>query len=177
MPVGWRPESGRIMTLRFGVTLLKQSVTCPDYRAEKFRHFPTGVISMTEKKIPAVPKPNADLSKPCLLRFGNFTLDLERHGLFDGDRRVRLTSRPFETLVVLVEHRGQIIQKQVLLDAVWKDAFVTEDSLVKAVREIRRALDDEKTNPQFIQTVSGEGYRFIAEVTRVEPSAGSVATP
>ena len=51
------------------------------------------------------------------------------------------------------------------MDVVWKDAFVTEDSLVKAIREIRRALDDEKGNPRFIQTVPGEGYRFIAEVT------------
>ena len=124
---------------------------------------------MTQKNLQAVPKSGENGARLALLRFGNFTLDLERHGLYDGDRRVRLTSKPFETLVVLVEHRGQTIQKQQLLDAVWKDAFVTEDSLVKAVREIRRALDDEKTNPRFIQTVSGEGYRFIAQVTIVEP--------
>jgi Tol biopolymer transport system component/DNA-binding winged helix-turn-helix (wHTH) protein len=103
--------------------------------------------------------------KPSLLSFGGFTLDLQRHGLYLRDRRIHLTSKPFETLVVLVEHRGKTVEKQKLLDAVWKDAFVTEDSLVKAVREIRRALDDEKSSPRFIQTVPGEGYRFIAEVT------------
>src|SRR5262245_37083733 len=104
-----------------------------------------------------------------LLRFGGFTLDLQRHGLYREDERIHLTSKPFETLVVLVEHHGETVVKQKLLDAVWKDAFVTEDSVVKAVREIRRALDDEITSPRFIQTVPGEGYRFIAEVTPVKP--------
>ena len=104
-----------------------------------------------------------------LLRFGAFTLDLQRHGLYRGSERIHLTSKPFETLAVLVEHRGKTIEKQKLLDAVWKDAFVTEDSLVKAVRAIRRALDDEKSSPEFIQTVPGEGYRFVAEVTPDNP--------
>jgi DNA-binding winged helix-turn-helix (wHTH) protein/dipeptidyl aminopeptidase/acylaminoacyl peptidase len=107
--------------------------------------------------------------KPYLLKFGSFTLDLQRHGLFRGNSRVHLTSKPFETLAVLVEHRGKTVGKQQLLDAVWKGAFVTEDSIVKAIREIRRVLEDEKSNPQFIQTVPGEGYRFIAEITRADP--------
>src|SRR5262245_11811022 len=107
--------------------------------------------------------------KPSLLQFGPFTLDLQRHGLYLDGKRVHLTSKPFETLAVLVEYRGKTVEKQQLLDAVWKDAFVTEDSLVKAVREIRRVLGDEKGSPQFIQTVPGEGYRFIAEVTLANP--------
>src|SRR5262245_21036130 len=110
----------------------------------------------------------AAAERPSLLQFGPFTLDLQRHGLYSDGKRVHLTSKPFETLAVLVEHRGKTVQKQQLLDAVWKEAFVTEDSLVKAVREIRRALGDEKGSPQFIQTVPGEGYRFIAEVTRAD---------
>jgi Tol biopolymer transport system component/DNA-binding winged helix-turn-helix (wHTH) protein len=112
---------------------------------------------------------------PSSLQFGVFTLDLQRHGLYVGDKRLHLTSKPFETLAVLVEHRGKTVQKQKLLDTVWKDAFVTEDSVVKAVREIRRVLGDEKGSPQFIQTVPGEGYRFIAEVTPANPQPGQIA--
>src|SRR5262245_20098580 len=108
-------------------------------------------------------------AKRSLLHFGTFTLDLQRHGLYVGSKRLHLTSKPLETLAVLVEHCGKTVEKQKLLDAVWKDAFVTEDSLVKAVREIRRVLGDEKESPQFIQTVPGEGYRFIAEVTPANP--------
>lgn len=123
-------------------------------------------MSSVENKKKAVFPKLVDVSgKPCLLQFGAFTLDLQSHGLYRGSERIHLTPKPFETLAVLVEHRGKTVEKQELLDAVWKEAFVTEDSLVKAVREIRRVLEDEKDSPQFIQTVPGEGYRFIAEVT------------
>ena len=126
-------------------------------------------MSANENKETAVSPKSVEASgKSPLLQFGAFTLDLQRHGLYQGSKRVHLTSKPLETLAVLVEHHGKTVQKQQLLDAVWKEAFVTEDSLVKAVREIRRALGDEKASPQFIQTVPGEGYRFIAEVTRAE---------
>ena len=103
--------------------------------------------------------------KAGLLHFGGFTLDLQRHGLYRKGDRLHLTPKPFETLAFLVEHRGRTIGKQKLLDAVWKEAFVTEDTLVKAIREIRRVLEDDKENPRFVQTVPGEGYRFIADVT------------
>jgi Tol biopolymer transport system component/DNA-binding winged helix-turn-helix (wHTH) protein len=122
-------------------------------------------------------KPSTVGDERALLHFGAFTLDLKRHGLYLAGKRLHLTSKPFETLVVLVEHRGKAIEKQKLLDAVWKEAFVTEDSLVKAVREIRRVLDDEKANPRFVQTVPGEGYRFIAEVTAGNPDAENPQSP
>jgi Tol biopolymer transport system component/DNA-binding winged helix-turn-helix (wHTH) protein len=122
-----------------------------------------------DRKEAPFPKLVDAAEKPSLLQFGPFTLDLQRHGLYSDGKRVHLTSKPFETLAVLVEHRGKTVEKQKLLDAVWKEAFVTEDSLVKAVREIRRVLGDEKGSPQFIQTVPGEGYRFIAEVTPAKP--------
>src|SRR5215510_7965050 len=119
------------------------------------------------KKAAVFPKLAEATRTTSVLQFGVFTLDLQRHGLYQGGKRVHLTSKPFETLAVLVEHRGKTVEKQKLMDAVWKDAFVTEDSLVKAVRKIRRVLGDEKESPQFIQTVPGEGYRFIAEVSPV----------
>jgi TolB-like protein/DNA-binding winged helix-turn-helix (wHTH) protein/Tfp pilus assembly protein PilF len=100
-----------------------------------------------------------------VLRFGGFALNLLRHGLYRNGERIHLTPKPFETLAFLVEQRGKTVEKQKLLDAVWRDAFVTEDTLVKAVREIRRVLGDNKDNPQFIQTVPGEGYRFVGQVT------------
>jgi len=102
--------------------------------------------------------------KKLLYRFEGFILDAERRALFRGTERLRLTSKPLETLLYLVERRGRTVGKQELLDAVWKGTFVTEDTLVHAVREIRRALEDDKENPRFIQTVPREGYRFVASI-------------
>ncbi len=111
-----------------------------------------------------------------VFHFGDFTLDCVRRGLYKGDDRVRLTSKPLETLIFLVEHRGRVVEKQQLLDAVWKDTFVTEDTLVHAVREVRRALGDDKEDPRFIQTVPRQGYRFVSNVDTANPTEESSVT-
>lgn len=100
-----------------------------------------------------------------LLHFGDFTLNLERRGLYSGTNRVHLTSKPLETLIFLVQNRGRVVEKQEILDAVWKDLFVTEDTLVHAIREIRRSLADDRDNPRFILTVPRQGYRFVSDVS------------
>jgi Tol biopolymer transport system component/DNA-binding winged helix-turn-helix (wHTH) protein len=105
----------------------------------------------------------ADEKRPPL-RFGGFTLNPEHHALFCDQERLHITEKPLETLIFLVENRGRVVEKQKLLDAVWTGTFVTEDTLVHAVREIRRILKDDKDNPRFIQTVPRHGYRFIGEV-------------
>lgn len=107
----------------------------------------------------------AETQKRSRFQFCEFTLDLDRRGLYRGSERVRLTSKPLETLIFLVENRGRVVQKQELLDSVWKDTFVTEDTLVHSIREIRRALEDDKENPRFVQTVPRRGYRFVCEVS------------
>ena len=123
---------------------------------------------------------HSEQGKVNLLRFGDFTLNLERRGLYRGPDRVHLTSKPLETLIFLVENRTRIVEKQEFFDAIWKDTFVTEDNLVHAIREIRRVLSDNKADPLYIQTVPRHGYRFIAEVTTdghtVKPTA-FVAAP
>lgn len=103
--------------------------------------------------------------KPVRWQFGEFVLDTERRGLFRGDERLRLTPKPLETLIFLVEQQGRVVEKQELLDAVWPNVFVTEDTLVQAIREIRRVLGDDKDNPHFIQTVPRQGYRFIGPIS------------
>ncbi len=100
-----------------------------------------------------------------LIRFEGFTLDVSKRALFRGHERVRLTSKPLETLIFLVENRGRVAEKPEILDAVWKDTFVTDDVLVQAVKEIRRVLEDNKEEPRFIQTVPRQGYRFIGDVS------------
>ncbi len=111
-----------------------------------------------------------------VLRFGEFTLDAERHGLFRDGERVHLTTKPLETLIFLVENRGRKVSKKELLDAVWQDTFVTEDVLVQAVREIRRVLGDNKDNPRYIQTIPRQGYRFIGAVSFEFPFVKSANT-
>jgi Tol biopolymer transport system component/DNA-binding winged helix-turn-helix (wHTH) protein len=115
-----------------------------------------------------------------LFHFGGFILDMQRRGLYRDGNRIHLTSKPLELLIYLIENAGRPVEKRELLDAVWNGVFVTEDNLVQAIIEIRRALGDNKDDPRFIKTVPRLGYRFVAEVsmewTPIEPPA-SAATP
>jgi Tol biopolymer transport system component/DNA-binding winged helix-turn-helix (wHTH) protein len=116
-----------------------------------------------ENRAATAPGTMESIPAPGRVHFGEFTLDRERQGLFRGDDRVHLTARPLETLLFLAAHRGRTVTRKEILDAVWKDVFVTDDVLTHAVRDIRHALDDDRANPRFVLTVPREGYRFIAE--------------
>lgn len=94
--------------------------------------------------------------------FGEFTLDLVAGLLRRGDQEVRLRPKAFAVLAYFVERPGRLVSKTELIEAVWPDAAVTDNSLVQCVREIRRAVNDE--SEQLIRTVARRGYVFTAPV-------------
>jgi DNA-binding winged helix-turn-helix (wHTH) protein len=80
-----------------------------------------------------------------------------------------LSPRLVEILAFLVTHASQTISKEQLLDQFWADVNVTENTLTRAIADIRKALDDDAGQPKFIQTVSRRGYRFVATATMPDP--------
>ena len=101
---------------------------------------------------------------PQRLVFGSFQLDLRDERLWCGPEVVRLPPKPFAVLACLVTQAGRLVTKDALLAAVWPDTVVTEDVLTATMRQLRRVLGDQSRPPQFIETVHGRGYRFIAPV-------------
>jgi DNA-binding winged helix-turn-helix (wHTH) protein len=101
-------------------------------------------------------------TSPQNYEFGDFTLDIARGCVFKGGEEIKLRPKVYETLRYMVEHSGRLIGKQELMQAVWPDAFVTDDSLVQCTLELRRALDDR--GQQLLKTVPRRGYMFAAEV-------------
>jgi predicted ATPase/DNA-binding winged helix-turn-helix (wHTH) protein len=95
-------------------------------------------------------------------QFGEFTLDIARGCLLGAGAEIKLRPKVYETLKYLVEHPGQLIGKQELMQAVWPNAFVTDDSLVQCTLELRRALNDGQQ--QLLKTVPRRGYLFTASV-------------
>src|SRR3954471_11143671 len=76
-------------------------------------------------------------------QFGRFRLDLVRGSLFEGTREIPLRPKTYAVLRFLVEHPDQLILKEELLEAVWPNLIVTEDTLVQSISELRRALGHE----------------------------------
>jgi TolB-like protein/DNA-binding winged helix-turn-helix (wHTH) protein/predicted negative regulator of RcsB-dependent stress response len=95
--------------------------------------------------------------------FGAFTLDVTRGCLLRGHEEIKLRPKSFQVLKYLVENHGRLISKDELIQAAWADTAVTDDSLVKCLKDIRQALDDEAH--QIIKTVPRRGYIFAAEVS------------
>lgn len=109
-------------------------------------------------------------------QFGNFTLDSGRFELLREGRSLRLERKPMELLILLAESGGRLVSRAEIAERLWKsEVFVdTEHGINTAIRKIRTVLADEPDEPKFIQTVTGMGYRFIAEVQVVGSHAEAV---
>ncbi|HEV8134761.1 MAG TPA: tetratricopeptide repeat protein [Pyrinomonadaceae bacterium] len=99
-----------------------------------------------------------------IYRFAEFTLNTGEQTLLRGTDEVYLQPKTFETLVYLVERHGHLVKKNELLDALWADTYVTENALMRCIKEVREALQDDAHQPRFIKTVPRIGYKFIANV-------------
>ena len=111
--------------------------------------------------------------------FASFRLDLADERLWRGTEAVRLTAKAFGVLRYLVAHAGHLVTRDDLIAAVWDVTYVSEAALAACIREVRQALGDVAQTPQYVETVRGRGYRFVAPVTSAVPSmsAGVPASP
>ena len=108
--------------------------------------------------------------EPQFFDFADLRVDVVRRVLLRGGDSVPLTPRVFDTLLFLVRHHGRVIDKDELMRAIWPDAFVEENNLNQNISTLRRALGENRGENRYIATVPGRGYRFVAEVTRVDES-------
>ena len=101
-------------------------------------------------------------------RFGEFIVDTDQKVLLRQDKELPLTPKLFETLLILVENSGRIVQKEQFMERLWPHTFVEEANLASNIQQLRKSLGDNARQPQYIETVTKRGYRFIADVQRVE---------
>jgi len=106
--------------------------------------------------------------------FGTFTLNPLKRIVLNGHEPIPLTSKCFDILLVLLEHRDEVVVKEELMELVWPDTAVEEGNLNRHVSTIRKLLGESPHDHRYIVTVPGRGYRFVAEVKEVleEKSAG-----
>ncbi len=113
--------------------------------------------------------------------FAGFRLDAAKRLLRRSDGTpLPLTPRVFETLLYLVEHGGQVLERDRVMEAVWPDAVVEENNLTQNISILRRVLGQERGSNEFIVTVPGRGYRFVPDVKtadHIETTAMEPARP
>ncbi len=128
-----------------------------------------------------------ETTKAAFYEFADFRVDVQKRLLSRGDEQILLTPKVFETLLTLIEHRDEVIDKERLMSLLWPDSFVEESNLVQNIAVLRKALGENSKQHKFILTVPGRGYRFVAEtrltssevseppkkITTVKPANGS----
>jgi DNA-binding winged helix-turn-helix (wHTH) protein/TolB-like protein/Tfp pilus assembly protein PilF len=111
-----------------------------------------------------------------LYEFGRFQLDPPERLLLCDGQPVALTPKAFDLLLALVDRSGHLVEKEELLRTVWPGALVEEGNLAVTISQLRKALNDDRGQHRYIETVSKRGYRFVAEVKRRDDS-GLVINP
>lgn len=114
-----------------------------------------------------------------LHRFGSYTLDVEERVLFREGKPVALPPKDLETLLVLVENAGHIVEKEELLERVWPGVFIEEGNLSRRIFNLRQLLGVDADGRTYIETIPKRGYRFTAvlEGDAVDTSSGATASP
>lgn len=108
------------------------------------------------------------MEKRSFYEFKNFRLDLAEGLLFRDGKQLSVTPKAFHLLKILVENHGHIVDKEKLISEIWAESFVEDGNLAYNATMLRKVLGDDAANPIFIETLPRRGYRFIADVRRVE---------
>lgn len=99
-----------------------------------------------------------------IYKFGEVEVDLDNYVIRHSGKEERLSNREQELLRFLIEHRGQVLPRELLLTSIWQyNPNVTTRTVDTHILNVRKKLGDDAQNPRFIETMHGVGYRFIAE--------------
>ena len=105
--------------------------------------------------------------------FGPFRIDVAERLLRRDGESIPLTPKAFDLLLMLVENKGHLLEKDELMKMLWPTTFVEEANLSNNISQLRKALSIDPVH-QYIETVPRRGYRFIADVTELSPTLDSV---
>ena len=119
---------------------------------------------------------NADVLRAAMIRIGEFILDPERFELRSGQAAVRLQPKTFDVLAFLVANPGRIVKDE-LVAAVWPGVIVTENSLARCIKDLRKALGDDVAHPRYIETVARRGYRLLVTPEPLPPGHRAPVAP
>ncbi len=119
----------------------------------------------------------ANLSGHKIYEFEDFRLDAAHKLLYRNGVEVSLTPKAVETLIALVERRGEVVAKDELMEEIWADTIVEESNLAQYLHVLRKTLGETQDGKPFIETLKRRGYRFNGTVRVVENGIGLVSPP
>ncbi len=100
------------------------------------------------------------------IRFGEFELDVRAAELRKGERRIRLQDQPFQILLMLLDHPGEVVTREEIRKRLWPNDTIVEfeHSIGTAIKKLRQALGDEAESPRYVETLPRRGFRLMVPV-------------
>src|SRR4051812_46203407 len=110
-------------------------------------------------------QPSQPSGRP-IYEFGDFRLEPGQRSLLRRQTRepVVVTAKALDSLIFLVERRGEVLTKDALLAALWPGVIVEENSLTQTISQLRQVLGESRGENRYIATVPRRGYQFVAAV-------------
>lgn len=106
---------------------------------------------------------NSEEETSNIVRFGDIELHQDAFRAYKDGKQVALTLKEYELLLLLAKNRGKVLNRNFLLDTIWGYDYIGETRTVDVhIRHIRQKIEDDPSNPKYIETVRGVGYRFKA---------------
>jgi DNA-binding response OmpR family regulator len=103
-----------------------------------------------------------EIEMPESFHFGKVKVDFKRYEATKDGAKLELSAREFNILRFLIEHRGEVVRREQLLDGVWSyDSFPTTRTVDTHIAKLRQKIEDTPNNPQYLITIHGAGYKFI----------------
>ena len=132
------------------------------------KHMPiSGPVSASADTAPGYPAAGH-------VTFHDFVFDREDERLTGPHGPVRIGHKAFRVLCALLDADGQLVTKHSLFDTVWDGTIVSESALTSVIKELRKALGDDRHSPRFIESVYGRGYRFVAKLSFPEAASATI---
>ncbi len=103
---------------------------------------------------------NIDATVNNIIEMGNLTIDISKHEVHNRDILIELTAKEFELLLFFAKSQGQVFTKRQIYNAVWNNEYAYDDNNIMVhIRRLRKKIEDDPSNPRYILTVWGIGYK------------------
>ncbi len=144
--------------------VLALGIGADDYVTKPFS--PIELVARIKAHLRRQNKASASPQSNHILTFGNLRIDLSAYTVHVGDTIVNMTNKEFELLKLLAQNPNQVLTKEQIISAVWGNNYYGDDNTIPVhIRKVREKIEDDPSDPKFILTVWGVGYRFAGGVT------------
>lgn len=112
-------------------------------------------------RVKAVLRRTAAVVNEQIYKFGEISIDFQKHEILKNDEKLDLTLKEFELLEMLVKNKGRVMTRDYLLDKIWGYEYIGETRTVDVhIRHLRQKIEEDDKKPRYIETIRGIGYRF-----------------